>query len=760
MKSIKTQMITVLIVFTIVICSILGVVSYIIFRGAVIDQVNENLLKMAEEAALLVSSRIEVQLTYLETLSENNVVTDVIVDGMSSATSVTMEDKLPYLKKEAERMGFDAIGISDLHGLADRSDGTTEIIGSYDFFAKAAKGNSNVSDVIISKSTKKASIFFAAPAFREGKLVNVVYGVRNAMELSRMIEDISYGTSGYAFIINKDGTLMAHPDFKQVSDMTNYIEIAKEDAGLEELGGILENRITQEEAGVDRYVLDGLEKIMGFAPIPETDWFIAVTADLNDALQDVYDLRNITLLLTALMILLGIAIAYPLSNAFAKPVKYLTGVLERFSNYDLTVYENEGSKYMARKDEIGKAANALVKMQNAISGLIQRVLISSEMAGATSQELSASVQEISINAQKQAANTAEAAASMEEMTANIAVVSDNMQTAAKDTNTITHVMKEVENVIAENTENLEDINRSISEILSALDETRNSINAISVKSRSAAKEADATEKLAVEGRENLNKTVNQMMDIQSTISALSEVINGLGRSAGQIGEITNMIKDVAEQTNLLALNASIEAARAGEHGKGFAVVAQAIGNLADQSQNAAKDIAKVIKNIQTEIEKAVESSEEGTRVVENGTQLVKETSGSLEKMFEAIRAASDVIHEINSEMETQTKNIYRVNKFAGDIGGQVNNLMAAMEEETASTAEIKNSIESINRLINEISEAMEQQSAASEQVSNTVNENAAGIEEISAGSGEIARSAEELAGSVQELVKQVQRFKI
>jgi methyl-accepting chemotaxis protein len=261
MKSIKTQMITVLIVFTIVICSILGVVSYIIFRGAVIDQVNENLLKMAEEAALLVSSRIEVQLTYLETLSENNVVTDVIVDGMSSATSVTMEDKLPYLKKEAERMGFDAIGISDLHGLADRSDGTTEIIGSYDFFAKAAKGNSNVSDVIISKSTKKASIFFAAPAFREGKLVNVVYGVRNAMELSRMIEDISYGTSGYAFIINKDGTLMAHPDFKQVSDMTNYIEIAKEDAGLEELGGILENRITQEEAGVDRYVLDGLEKI-------------------------------------------------------------------------------------------------------------------------------------------------------------------------------------------------------------------------------------------------------------------------------------------------------------------------------------------------------------------------------------------------------------------------------------------------------------------------------------------------------------------
>ena len=208
MKSIKTQMITVLIVFTIVICSILGVVSYIIFRGAVIDQVNENLLKMAEEAALLVSSRIEVQLTYLETLSENNVVTDVIVDGMSSATSVTMEDKLPYLKKEAERMGFDAIGISDLHGLADRSDGTTEIIGSYDF-AKAAMWF-QCFRCYYQQIYQEGQYFFAA-LLSEGKLVNVVYGVRNAMEFSRMIEDISYGTSGYVFIINKDGTLMAHP---------------------------------------------------------------------------------------------------------------------------------------------------------------------------------------------------------------------------------------------------------------------------------------------------------------------------------------------------------------------------------------------------------------------------------------------------------------------------------------------------------------------------------------------------------------------
>ena len=102
-------------------------------------------------------------------------------------------------------------------------------------------------------------------------------------------------------------------------------------------------------------------------------------------------------------------------------------------------------------------------------------------------------------------------------------------------------------------------------------------------------------KVGWRGKSNLDKSVSQMEGIQDTILELSQVTSGLGKSAGQIGEITELIKDIAEQTNLLALNASIEAARAGEHGKGFAVVAQAIGTLADESSNATKEIAKVIK---------------------------------------------------------------------------------------------------------------------------------------------------------------------
>jgi len=315
-------------------------------------------------------------------------------------------------------------------------------------------------------------------------------------------------------------------------------------------------------------------------------------------------------------------------------------------------------------------------------------------------------------------------------------------------------------MVVENSRNLEDINKSIETILDALSETRSSIHTITEQSRTASKEADSTVSLTREGKENLDRTVQQMSSIQTTIQSLASVINQLGESASRIGDITDLIKDVAEQTNLLALNASIEAARAGEHGKGFAVVAQAIGKLAEESQNATSEIADVIKNIQLEISKAVKSSKEGTMVVENGTRLVQETSDSLEKIFGAIQITSEAIQGITSLMNVQTRETDEIYHAASDIGSRVSNLMASMEAEAASLKDNKNSIDSINKAIYDIGQSLEQQSAVSEEVSRAVNDNAAGIEQISSGSEEIARSAEELAQSAQMLIEQVQKFKL
>lgn len=750
MKSIKYQIILFVVLFSIIISGCLGVFSFLSSKNALTDEIGGSIHLAANEGVKLVASKIENQLTFLETVAANK----------SALDFSTTNGKMQYLKEEAERMGYQSLAYTNLDGTALRSDGETPNVADREYFILAKEGTPNVSDVLISKTTGDPSIIYAVPIIRDSKVTGVLYGVRDANEISNITNEIVIGDTGYTYIINGEGITTAHPNEELVVSFDNTIEDAKENEDLRQLAN-LESKMILGETGVGQYTYGGTDKLMGYAPVPGTDWSLAVTADMNEILEGVNKTRNIIIILAMVFGGLGIIIAVIMGKLFADPIIELTTVLEKFGDYDLTLDENNKVlKHIKRKDEIGKITRAVEKMQNAFVTLLKQAVASSEMVGATSQELSASVQEISSNAQHQASNTEEVSSSMEEMTAGIHVVNEDMKSAASDVGVINQTMDEVRNVVADNSRNLEDINHSIGTILESLEGTRASIHTIADKSRSASEEADGTVTLAVEGKENLNKTVNQMSSIQNTILNLSEVINGLGESASQIGDITNLIKDVAEQTNLLALNASIEAARAGEHGKGFAVVAQAIGDLADESQNATKEITNVIKKIQSEIAKAVENSKEGTRVVESGTHLIQETSGSMDKIFEAIQLASNVTQEITSQMDVQSKDTNEVYHATNDINARVNNLMAAMEEETASAGEIKNSLDSINQVINDIMVSMEQQSAASVEVSSAVNDNAAGIEEISSGSEEIARSAEELARSAQELIEQVRRFNI
>ncbi len=746
MRSIKNQVLAIIVLFTMIISASFGVMSYINAKNAITAEVEEAVQLMATESVKLVASRIETQFIFLESVSQNEF--------------FTIQAKLNHLKNEADRMGYRVLGFTDMRGGAIQSDNAALNVSDMEFFKLAKEGKPNVSDVFMDEASGELIFIIAVPIIRDGNITGVLYGERDGNELSEIISEIVFGESGYTYMINGAGTTIAHPNIDLVANFDNTIERAQEDKKLKQLAE-LSSRMINGETGIGQYSYEGAKKLAGFAPVPGTDWSLAVTANMEEILQGIDSMRNRTVSLALLFVAIGAVGAFLITGYFANPIVNLTTILERFGNYDLTFDENSSAlKYLSRKDEIGKITNAIMKMQNAFTGLIKQAVASAEMVGATSEELSASVQEISSNAQNQASNTEEVSSSMEEMTANINVVSDNMQTAADNVSLINKTMMELKDLVTKNTHDLDDINHSIETILRALDGTRTSIQIISDKSKSASQESEGSVALAKEGKENLDKTVNQMNIIQSTILSLSKVIHDLGESASQIGEITDLIKDVAEQTNLLALNASIEAARAGEHGKGFAVVAQAIGNLADQSQSATKEITNVIKNIQTEIVKAVKNSEEGTMVVESGTILVQETSSSLDKIFKSIQATSDVIQDITAQMDVQLKDTNEVFLSVNDINEKVNSLMAAMEEEMASSEEINNKHDSINQLINEISLSMEQQSAATEQVSSAVNDNAAGIEEISAGTEEIARSAQELAGSAQELVEQVQRFKV
>jgi methyl-accepting chemotaxis protein len=181
----------------------------------------------------------------------------------------------------------------------------------------------------------------------------------------------------------------------------------------------------------------------------------------------------------------------------------------------------------------------------------------------------------------------------------------------------------------------------------------------------------------------------------------AETVKELGKSSDQIGEIVSVIDDIADQTNLLALNAAIEAARAGEQGRGFAVVADEVRKLAERTTKATKEIAQMIKKIQTDTEGAVESMEQGTKEVESGIYLADKAGESLKDIVSISQKVTDMVSQIAVASEQQSSASEQISKNVEAI--------SAVTSETASgTQQVARAAEDLNRLTENLQELVGQ----------------------------------------------------
>jgi methyl-accepting chemotaxis protein PixJ len=165
----------------------------------------------------------------------------------------------------------------------------------------------------------------------------------------------------------------------------------------------------------------------------------------------------------------------------------------------------------------------------------------------------------------------------------------------------------------------------------------------------------------------MENTVEEILEIRSTVSTTAKKIKRLGETFQKISKVVNLIENFATQTNLLALNASIEATRAGQYGKGFAVVADEVRSLAYQSANATTEIERLVDEIRIDTNDVTEAMEIGIAQVVQGTNLVNETRQSLSEIVVATSQISELVKAIGKSAGTQNKQSQKLTEVMTDV---------------------------------------------------------------------------------------------
>jgi methyl-accepting chemotaxis protein len=194
----------------------------------------------------------------------------------------------------------------------------------------------------------------------------------------------------------------------------------------------------------------------------------------------------------------------------------------------------------------------------------------------------------------------------------------------------------------------------VTETTATVNEVRATVTETAERAQSVAETAQVSVDISRTGTESVTQTVLGMEVIRHRVEDIADNILVLSENTQQIGEIIATVNSLADQSRMLALNASVEAARAGEEGKGFAVVALEVRNLADQNREATVQVREILGEIQRATNAAVMVTEEGSKGVDQGQNLVNKAGDSIRDLSHAIEEAALAAMQIAASTRQQT----------------------------------------------------------------------------------------------------------
>ncbi|NLK74601.1 MAG: methyl-accepting chemotaxis protein [Clostridiales bacterium] len=543
---------------------------------------------------------ITMQKNYETELAENNMmlassiadqVSAFITEAYSMTEQVALNKIINYTPEEQNEIlmniyrkhpYFEQLYVQDIEGrqTAMTSGDLLDVSDRWWFIKAKEEQASFVSKSYFDLISNAPVATIAIPIYDGDKALGVMAVDIKLDELQKRVQKYNEG-SRYAFVIDGDGVVIAHPDSMQISELYNYKTLKKTLLKRDEKGAVIadenRNHVTEEQ---DIEVPDELKQIIEKAlngeegsasykdskgvnvvsayksislPGNSDNWAVITVENKVDAMAFIYNIFDLNAIIGLISIFLSAIFIRIMAGRIADPIIKAAEYLKVIAQGNFVI--DVDSKLMSRKDEIGIMTTGIQLMKESLKALTMKVSDEAvniqnkvELVLGEINELNTNLEGISATTEQLSANSEETAASTQEMTATTQEIERAAQTIAES----------------------------------------------SGKGALAAK--DISERAEIT-KEKVNLSIQKTIDIFTESKRHLENAIEESKVVEEINVLSASIMGIAEQTNLLAINAAIEAARAGESGKGFAVVANEITKLADQAKATVKKITEVTSTV-------------------------------------------------------------------------------------------------------------------------------------------------------------------
>ncbi|HEX2732550.1 MAG TPA: methyl-accepting chemotaxis protein [Polyangiaceae bacterium] len=412
--------------------------------------------------------------------------------------------------------------------------------------------------------------------------------------------------------------------------------------------------------------------------------------------------------------------------------------ISRLRSLDQRLQESvdEIQRASTSQQEVGETAT---RHTQEFSAVFAGIVGQAETLASSAEEGSSAILQMTTTNDRMAENIGELSASVRESVASIEEMTFSIKEVAKNVDALSLTAEETSS--------------SMNEMDVSIDQVQSNANETARLSEEVARDAET-------GAEAILKTIGEIYRIKESSQEAVSVISNLGSRIDAIGQILNVIDDVAEQTNLLALNAAIIAAQAGEHGKGFAVVADEIKDLAERAGASTKEIADLIKTIQSESRNAIQAVERGAQNVDRGVQVSNDAERALKKILESSQKSTNMVRAIARATVEQAKGSRQVTDAIGRIAETVQQIAAATAEQARGSELIMTSGEKMRTIAQQVERSSQEQSRGGRQITQAIENISLLAQQLNNGQKQRRQDSERVLGLMEEFVSTARKQRV